>query len=81
MHTLAAGLSTTGLQDFIKTSVISVLVLFAAVAVLMLSRKKDNKGAIEVLIGVIVAAVVFAAASGNVLSNLGTSLLSMVGLQ
>ncbi|HEX7463063.1 MAG TPA: hypothetical protein VF317_12910 [Dermatophilaceae bacterium] len=80
-HTvILAAISTTGLEAFVKAVFITLIVIAAASAVWMAVTGKKKK-AMDVGLGVGVAAVIFACASTTVISNLGTSLLSMFGLQ
>jgi hypothetical protein len=84
MHTphpvYLAAISTSGLENFVK-AVFIVLILIAAASAVWMAVTGKHKKAMDVGLGVVVAAVIFACASTSVISNLGTSLLSMFGLQ
>jgi hypothetical protein len=80
-HTVyLAAISTTGLETFVK-AVFFTLIIVAAVAAVWMAVTGKKKKALDVGLGIVVAAVIFACASASVVSNLGTSLLSMFGLQ
>ena len=79
MHTLAAAaVTTTSLQDWIKTNIIPLLILIIAVSLFSLSRKGNNAKSIQVVGGVIIALGVLGLAVGGTAATVGASIWTTV---
>lgn len=75
---LAAGASTSSLQDWIKHNVVPLLILMIAVVLLLLAQKGDNSRAMRVIAGVIIALLVLGIAATGKADQLGSWLAGLI---
>ena len=82
MHTLntalVAAANTGGLQAWIKSNIIPLLLLLIAVMLFVLAQRGDNAKAMKVVAGVIIALAVLGLASSGNADNLGSWMAGLV---
>lgn len=82
MHTLhpavLAAASTGGLQDWIRSNVIPLLLLVIAVMLFVIAQRGDNAKAMKVVAGVIIALGVLGLATSGQAEGVGTWMASLV---
>ena len=79
LHTAVATAATTGgLQDWIKSNVIPLLILVIAVMLFVIAQRGDNARAMKVVAGVIIALAVLGLAPGGHAENMGQWLAGLV---
>ena len=81
MNTLAAvstAAGTTGLQGWIKSNIIPLLLLLVATMLFVLAQRGDNAKAMRVVAGVVIALAVLGLATSGRAEGLGTWLASLV---
>ncbi|QGN58848.1 hypothetical protein [Nostocoides sp. HKS02] len=82
MHTLntalAAAANTGGLQSWIRSNIIPLLLLLIAVMLFVLAQRGDNAKAMKVVAGVIIALAVLGLASSGNADNLGSWMAGLV---
>jgi len=82
MNTLStavvAAASTGGLQDWIRSNVIPLLLLVIAVMLFVVAQRGDNAKAMKVVAGVIIALGVLGLATSGKAEGVGTWMASLV---
>ncbi len=78
LATLAAAAGTTGLQSWIKSNIIPLLLLLVATMLFVLAQRGDNAKAMRVVAGVVIALAVLGLATSGQADSLGTWIASLV---
>ena len=82
MHTLntviVAAATTGGLQDWIRSNVIPLLLLVIAVMLFVVAQRGDNAKAMKVVAGVVIALGVLGLATSGKAEGVGVWMASMV---
>ena len=76
--TVAASASTGGLQAWIRSNIIPLLLLLIAVMLFVLAQRGDNAKAMRVVAGVVIALAVLGVASSGQADNLGAWMAGLV---
>lgn len=79
MHTTVIALSTTGVQDFIKSNVLNLVLLVIGVILIARSQKKDHKGAMSVMLIVGLGLFVVGLSIANKGGSIGSFLAGLIG--
>jgi magnesium-transporting ATPase (P-type) len=81
MHALATAVGTANLQTWIKGNVIPLLLLILACSLFMMARSGNNKQAMKVVAGAVLACLILGiAAVPTAAPALGRSLIHLVGI-
>ena len=75
---LAAVADTGGLQSWIKSNIIPLLLLLIAVMLFVLAQRGDNAKAMRVVAGVVIALAVLGLATSGKADSLGAWMASLV---
>lgn len=78
LGTVAAAASTDGLQAWIKSNIIPLLLLVIAVMLFVVAQRGDNAKAMRVVAGVVIALGVLGLATGGHAESFGSWLSSLV---
>jgi hypothetical protein len=78
LSTIAAAASTGGLQEWIRSNVIPLLLLVIAVMLFVIAQRGDNAKAMKVVAGVIIALGVLGLASSGKAEGVGVWMASLV---
>lgn len=82
LHSLGTAISaeagTGGLQTWIKSNIIPLLLLVVAVMLFVVAQRGDNAKAMKVVGGVVIALAVLGLATGGRAEGVGTWLSSLV---
>lgn len=81
MHTLAtvaAAADTAGLQGWIRSNIIPLLLLLVATMLFVLAQRGDNAKAMRVVAGVVIALAVLGLATSGRADSLGAWMASLV---
>jgi hypothetical protein len=70
--------NTGGLQSWIKSNIIPLLLLLIAVMLFVLAQRGDNAKAMKVVAGVVIALAVLGLASSGNADNLGSWMAGLV---
>lgn len=76
--TFAGAASTSGLQHWIRSNIIPLLILVIAVMLFAIAQRGDNARAMKVVAGVVIALTVLGLAVGGNAENLGTFFAGLV---
>lgn len=76
--TLAAAAGTGGLQGWIKSNIIPLMLLLIAVMLFVLAQRGDNAKAMRVVAGVVIALAVLGLATSGKADSLGAWMASLV---
>lgn len=75
---LVAAASTDGLQQWIRSNVIPLMILIIAVMLFVFAQRGDNARSMKVVSGVIIALAVLGLATGGNAENVGGWLSALV---
>jgi hypothetical protein len=78
LSTLASAADTGGLQGWIKSNIIPLLLLLIAVMLFVLAQRGDNSKAMRVVAGVVIALAVLGLATSGKADSLGVWMASLV---
>ncbi|WP_323101193.1 hypothetical protein [Intrasporangium sp. YIM S08009] len=78
ISTLAAAAGTTGLQGWIKSNIIPLLLLLVATMLFVLAQRGDNAKAMRVVAGVVIALAVLGLATSGKADSIGAWMASLV---
>ena len=76
--TLATAAGTTGLQGWIKSNIIPLLLLLVATMLFVLAQRGDNAKAMRVVAGVVIALAVLGLATSGKADSIGAWMASLV---
>ncbi len=75
---ISAEASTGGLQTWIRSNIIPLLLLVIAVMLFVVAQRGDNAKAMKVVAGVVIALAVLGLATGGRAEGVGTWLSSLI---
>lgn len=76
--TLATAAGTTGLQGWIKSNIIPLLLLLVATMLFVLAQRGDNAKAMRVVAGVVIALAVLGLATSGKADSVGSWMASLI---